>query len=287
MKMILVPLSGQNGKARLDAAFAIARRFNSHVDVLHVRPNPADMLHATSVALPGALRQSVIEVGQRQADEAAEQASALFKSYCEQHKITVLDKPPMAEGVSAAWHEAVGKESLAVALRGRLTDLIVLDRPLKETPAPETLESALMETGKPVLILPPPDRQLPPDEIGRNIVIGWNGSTAAAKAVAAARHFLITAHKVTVLTLREEKAGGVSVEDLIDHLAWHGVDAEAKVVEPKRGDIGEALLDAARELRANLLVIGGYGTSMTRELILGGVTRHMLTNAEIPLFMVH
>jgi nucleotide-binding universal stress UspA family protein len=289
MKMILVPLSGDNGVARLEAAFAIARRFGAHVEVLHARADPADMLHATSMAFPGALRQSVIEVGERQAAEAAGQARALFDSVCERQQIRVLDKPPMIDGVSAAWREMQAKESIAVARCGRLSDLIVLDRPLEETPAPETLEAALMETGKPVLILPPPDHRPAPDQIGRNVVIAWNGSVVAAKAVAAARHFLITADKVTALSLKEDKRrpGRVGVEALIDHLAWHGVKADSRVIEAKRGDIGESLLTAARELKADLLVLGGYGTSMTRELILGGVTRHMLTHAEIPLLMAH
>ncbi|MGF1609985.1 MAG: universal stress protein [Kiloniellales bacterium] len=293
MKMILVPLgggaSGDKGESRLDAAFAIARRFNSHVEVLHVRPDPSDVLRAMSLKLPGSLRQSVSEVAQSEAAAASERARALFQSCCERHRVTVQDKPPMAEGVSAAWLEMQGRESIAIAQRGRLTDLIVVDRSLQESPAPPVLEAALMETGKPVLVLPPPDRRPAPEAIGRNVVIGWNGSIVAAKAVAAARHFLITASKVTALSLKEDKTkpSRVGVDDLIDHLAWHGVTADSRVFEAKRGDIGDSLLAAARELEADLLVLGGYGTSMTREIIRGGVTRHMLAHAEIPLLMAH
>lgn len=288
MKMILVSLADDvGGRGLLDTAFAIARRFNAHVDGLHVRPDPAEALHATSMAFPGALRDQVLEVGRRQAEEAATRVRTLFQDYCAENDITLLDRPPAAEGVSAAWHEETGKESLVVALRGRLTDLTVVRRPLEASPAPDTLESALMETGKPVLILPLKDDGGARQSVGRRVAIGWNGSTVAAKAVAAARHFLITAEKVTALSLQEEKDQHLSVADLIDHLAWHGVEADTRRFEARSSHVGEALLNEARALDADLLVLGGYGTSMTRELILGGVTRTMLAHAEIPLLMVH
>lgn len=284
MKMILVPLRGLEGDdALLDAAFEVAKRFNSHVEALHVRPDPAELLHATSMAFPGALRQSVIEVGQKQAEEMAKQARANFDAYCKSHQIKVLDKPPYDEGVTCAWVEATGKESLAVALRGRLNDLTVLARPLEETPAPATLEAALMNSGKAVLVLPP--HKL--DSIGRNVAICWNGSAVAAKAVTAARHFLITADKVTVLSSGHTRPGRLTVEDLVDHLAWHDVKAEAREIADKSGGTAASILKEARNLGCDLLVLGAYGTSMTRELILGGVTRHMLAHAEIPLLMVH
>lgn len=288
MKMILVPLADDvGGKGLLDTAFAIAQRFNAHVDGLHVRPDPAEALHATSMAFPGALRDQVLEVGRRQAEETATQVRTLFQDYCAENGIPVLERPPFADGVSAAWHEKTGKESLVVALRGRLTDLIVVRRPLQASPAPDTLEAALMETGKPVLILPLKDDEGAPESVGRRVAIAWNGSTVAAKAVAAARHFLITADKVTALSLQEEKGQQLSLADLVDHLAWHGVEADTRRFEARSSQIGEALLAEVRALNADLLVLGGYGTSMTRELILGGVTRHMLTHAEIPLLMVH
>jgi nucleotide-binding universal stress UspA family protein len=284
MKMLLVPVRGVEGdEALLGAAFEVAKRFNSHVEALHVRPDPAELLHATSMAFPGALRKSVIEVGEKQAEEMAKLARANFDAYCESHDINVLDKPPYDEGVSCAWVEATGKESLGVALRGRLNDLTVLARPLEETPAPATLEAALMNSGKPVLVLPP--HKL--DSIGRRVAICWNGSAVAAKAVAAARHFLITAEKVTVLSLGQTRPGRLTVQDLVDHLAWHDVQAEVREIADKAGGTAATILEEARKLDSDLLVLGAYGTSMTRELILGGVTRHMLAHAEIPLLMVH
>ena len=284
MKIILVPLStAEGGEDLLDAAFAVAGRFKSHVEGLHVKPDPADAIHLAGMAFPGALKESVLEAGARHTEEAASQVRALFEGYCQKHQIKILEHPPLGDSLSAAWHEATGKESLVVALRGRLSDLTVVRRPVEQTPAPVTLEAALLQTGKPVLILPPKKATA----IGHKVAIAWNGSRAAAKAVAAARHFLIGAESVTILSLPEDKGGRLTVADLVEHLAWHDVTADAKTFEPRSGSIGEALLREAGALGCDLLVLGGYGTSMTREMLLGGVTRHMLAHAELPLFMTH
>lgn len=284
MKIILVPLNSPEGATSiLDAAFTVARRFNSHVELLHVRPDAAEALHATSMALPGALRESVLEAGSRHAAEAAQAVYNLAKGYTSQQGIEVVEHPPLPDGVSAAWHEVIGKESLVVALRGRLADLTVVQRPNEDADRAGLLEAALMDTGKPVLMLPP----APTETIGRNVAIAWNGSTVAAKAVAAARHFLITADRVTVLAPRLNRNGYVPAAELIDHLGWHGVTADTRTFDPHAGPTGRLLLDEAHTVGCDLLVMGGFGTSMTRELILGGVTRHMLGHADLPLFMVH
>jgi len=284
MKTILVPIGGtKDFDPLLDAVFGLARRFQSHVEGLHVRPDPAEALHATSMAFPGSMIESVLEAGARHAAEGADRARAIFAGYCAKHDIPLLDAPPMPDGISASWREETGKPSLVVSVRGRLADLIALSRPLEESPAPLVLEAALMETGRPVLVMPPK----PPAGIGQRIAIGWNGSAVSAKAVAAAHEFLETAEAVTVLSTGEGNRNALTVKDLVDHLAWHGIAAQTKTFEAKSSRIGETLLKEARDLGADLFVLGGYGTSVTRELILGGVTRHMLITSEIPLFMVH
>jgi nucleotide-binding universal stress UspA family protein len=282
MKTILVPFGGsEDGAAALEAAFAIAHRFNAHVSVLHVRPDPGEALHMTSMAFPGALRRSVLEVGERHAAEAAEAARAIFDDYCAKHKIQVVQAPPAPAGVSVAWREQVGKESLVVARLGRLCDLVVMERAEENSPARETLEAALLDTGRPVLILPPD----PPDTIGSKVALGWNGSVVAANAVVAARHFMASAERVVVLTAPD--GAMASARDLVEELAWHGITAEAHHFESGSRRIGVALLDEAKALGMNLLVLGGYGTSRARSMILGSITRYMLAESDLPVLMVH
>ncbi len=282
MKTILVPFGGpEGGEAALEAAFAIAQRFNAHVTALHVRPDPAETLRLTGMAFPGAMRRSVLEVGERHAVEAADAARAAFDDYCAKHKIKVVKAPPAPPHVSAAWREVVGKESLVVARLGRLCDLVVMERAAEDSPARETLEAALLDTGRPVLILPPD----PPATIGSKVALGWNGSVVAANAVVAARHFMATAERVVVLTSPDGSAA--SSDELVEELAWHGITAEAHDFDPGSRKIGTALLAEAKALGADLLVLGGYGKSRARAMILGSATLYMLAESDLPVLMVH
>ena len=282
MKTILVPFGGpEGGEAALAAAFDIARRFHAHVRVLHVRPDPAEALRLTGMAFPGSMRRSVLEVGERHAAEAADAARAAFDDYCAKHKITVVKGPPAPPEVSAAWSEVVGKESLVVARLGRLCDLIVMERAADDNPARETLEAALLDTGRPVLILPPGSS----GTIGSKVALGWNGSVVAANAVVAARHFMAGADQVVILTSPDGSTA--SAADLVEELAWHGIDAEAHPFDRGSRRIGTALLAEAKALDADLLVLGGYGTSRTRSMLLGSVTRYMLAESDLPVLMVH
>ena len=282
MKTILVPFGGpEGGEAALEAAFAIAQRFDAHVTALHVRPDPAEALRLTGMAFPGAMRRSVLEVGERHAAEAADAARAAFDDYCAKHKIKVVKGPPVPPHVSAAWREVVGKESLVVARLGRLCDLVVMERAAEDSPARETLEAALLDTGRPVLILPPG----PPGKIGSKVALGWNGSVVAANAVVAARHFMATAERVVVLTSPDGSAA--TAEELVEELAWHGITAEPHDFDPGSRKIGTALLAEAKALGADLLVLGGYGKSRARGMILGSVTLYMLAESDLPVLMVH
>ena len=156
MKTILVPIdSGGRDRALLQTAFDLAGRFRAHLEVLHVRHDPEEMLHATGMALPGSMRKSVMEVGARQAEEQAERARALFDEICAAAGVNQVAEPPFPDEASVVWRDRTGKPSLLVALRGRLADLIVVSRPTDEPRDREVLEAALLETGRPVLIVPP------------------------------------------------------------------------------------------------------------------------------------
>jgi nucleotide-binding universal stress UspA family protein len=122
--------------------------------------------------------------------------------------------------------------------------------------------------------------------IGSNIAIAWNGSAEAAHAVGEARSFLADARKVTILTAAEPDRGQCDMEGLRRLLRWHGVAAKTKKV-PSQGNIGKALASAAEECGANLFVMGAYSHNRVRELIFGGVTRHMLESATLPILMMH
>ncbi|MFQ5619515.1 MAG: universal stress protein, partial [Rhodospirillales bacterium] len=146
-----------------------------------------------------------------------------------------------------------------------------------------TLNAALFETGRPVLVAPPSA----PAVLGRKVAISWNGSAQAARAVAAALPYIMRSDGVVILTVESDRTSASAAPELAAYLAWHGVRAETKFFSPTNRSIGAALLKECADAGADLLVMGAYTHSRMRQLILGGVTRHVLAEATVPLFMAH
>jgi len=121
--------------------------------------------------------------------------------------------------------------------------------------------------------------------VGSRIVLAWDGSVQAARAVGAALPFLRLAQQVTVTTAGEADRR-VPAEALLAYLARHEVRAQSESFASAAG-VGKGLVEQAARLRADLLVMGAYGHSRLRELVLGGVTRQVLVDAALPVFMVH
>jgi nucleotide-binding universal stress UspA family protein len=147
-----------------------------------------------------------------------------------------------------------------------------------------TVEAALFDSGRPVLIVPPSAARA---TLGDAIVISWNGSAETARAVSFAMPFLIKARRVVVLTVKGSTVEGPIGEQIAATLRLHGVAATALTHEDERRSPGAAILAQARELGADLLVKGAYTQSRIRELIFGGATRHILEHAGLPVLMAH
>lgn len=280
-KTILVPLDTDGlNRAVLDAALAGARRFQAHIEVLYVRPDPRRTLPFATLGMSGSMKKSVIESATRSAEELAAQVRTAFEDFCRQNDLAIVARPPAPGTASAAWREEVGHPTEALARRGRLSDLIFVSRPGVSTPPPAVLETALLETGQPVVIVPPKSYTC----IASRVTIGWNASAEAARAVSEAMPCLSPAEAVTVLASAKRKA---SAEELLEYLGWHGVRATLRIFDAGSRSVGETLLAESHALKADLVVIGGYTHTRARELLFGGVTRHVLAAADIPVMMAH
>ncbi|MFQ5935394.1 MAG: universal stress protein [Acidiferrobacterales bacterium] len=281
VKTILVPVEDDVlNQAVLDTALAGARRFEAHLELLYVRPDPQGMLPYATLGMSAGMKQSVIEAAERSATETADRLRTAFEQFCRDNEVVMVDKPPAPEQASAAWFEATGHLSEALTRRGRLADLIFVARLSAQTPTPQILETALLETGKPVIIVPPKSHQC----IASHVTIGWNASAEAARAVSEAMPCLAKAESVTVLASRKR---ATSANELVDYLGWHGVKAAVQIFDSGSRSVGETLLDESRKLSADLLVIGGYTRTRARQLLFGGVTSHLLDAADIPVLMAH
>ncbi len=279
IKKILVPLgSNARNQAVLETALVAAQRFRAHLEVLYIRPDPRLAVPYATLGMSGSMKKTVMESARQSANEQAAKTRAAFEKFCGKHGIPIVKRPPAEAPVSASWREGVGNQSAVVAQRGLYADLIVVPRPAAASA--EMLEAALLQTGQPVLIVPPQSQEC----VASKIVIGWNASAEAARVVAAAMPCLTVADAVTILISPKRAA---SAKDLVGHLVWHGVKASVRPFRVGTRSVGETLLAEARALKADLLVIGGYSHVRALELLFGGVTRHILAATEIPVLMAH
>jgi len=286
MRMILVPLDGtEASKSALETAFMVGREVAAHVTVLHVRPDPKDAVPLLGEGMSGSMIEEMIEIAETEAANRAAKARAMFNSLCAEKGVAVVDDPAPGESVSASWTEETGREDEVTAWRGRVADMVVLSRPTPESDvsATMTLNAALFETGRPALIVPPSG----PAPIGRKVAVSWNGSAQAARAVASAMPIIAGSGGVVIFTAEGDQTSVNVAPELATYFAWHGVTADVRVISASPRAVGEALLKECADAGVDLLVMGAYTHSRMRQLILGGVTRHVLENATLPLFMAH
>ena len=168
----------------------------------------------------------------------------------------------------------------------RVHDVTVLDAAASGTQGREAIEDALFDSGRPVLVVPQHGGRAVP----RRIVIAWDGSARAARAVADALPFLQSADTIVAVTIAGEKdlsrmAPGA---DLATYLARHGVsDCKLANLTARRADVAARLRLFASEGDIEMIVMGAFVHSRFREAVLGGVTRSLLDDAPVPLFMSH
>jgi nucleotide-binding universal stress UspA family protein len=149
-------------------------------------------------------------------------------------------------------------------------------------------EDVILACSRPVLVVPYAGRRL--DRIGENVVVAWNGSREAGRAAQDALPLLAMSDAVTILLVDPEEDADIEVaEDLVAHLARHGVRAKTQVIRYQLATslVADTLLAQIARLDADLLIMGAYGHSRLREMMLGRVTRDILRNMNVPVLMSH
>ncbi len=280
MKTILVPTEHNAAMASaLDAALLLAQKFGSCIEGFPLRPAVADM-----VAMDPDAGLTMVAVKENDAD-MVRQAEDLFRAFMERHGIKPQagDAPPAAP--SWAWNSSAPSGQDFVGSYGRVFDIIVLARPGEEWQSPSmvTLESALFESGRPVLISPPDS----PRSLATNILIAWNRSTEQARATAFAMPLLRLAQRITILTVEGSTVAGPSGVEMARSLRMNGCAAEPMTLTAGKRNAGEVILAKAAELGCDLIVKGAYTQSRLRQMIFGGTTRDILAHAKLPVLMAH
>jgi nucleotide-binding universal stress UspA family protein len=271
--MLAVVQSEREADHLIDSAVALAERFGAHLIGFH--PELVQVSYAMAAGFPDAefLRDAT--------ERSASTTRALAGKFGHRLESTKL---------SNAWAtmETLPGDTSAGALRlARSTDLVVAAQPDPSSEAPET-DALLSDSGRPVLVIP--RGHAPFDPMLRRIVIGWNGSKEAARAVFDALPLLKEAEFVEVLVVdpEERRPGAVKQgEGIAATLARHGIHVQLVAAEKGRSSVEVAIVQHCSSAKADLLVLGAYGHSWLREFLFGGVTRGVLDRAPIATFMSH
>ncbi len=277
LQYVLCPVTGgeEDGPA-LRAALKVAARFDAHVRALFVRSSVSAAIPYLGEGLTGTIVENIVAAAAKASDESMISAkshvdAALASAGVEVSKLSIR----VTEGV-------VEDE---VAAASRLADLVVYARDPADAGFPDRslAEHTLLGARRPILIAPPG----PFETVGTRVTVLWDGGTAAASALMASLPFIKQAISVEVITMTSDDDEAELLEDVRDALAIRGMSATMRTIDRHASVDGAHLMTAALQTEPDLIVMGGYGHSRLRQLVLGGVTRHMLKHAPVPVLMAH
>ncbi|MBL8782035.1 MAG: universal stress protein [Alphaproteobacteria bacterium] len=283
-RKILVPLTGgERDPHVLNAAFEVAKAFGSHVSGVYVRPDPSEVLPYLGEGISAGVIQEIMDASREASNRAAAVARGTLDRLAKAAGAPVHQ--PAQAGIGASFHVREGLSEEVLVEEARLSDLVVFDTPADatETVLRAAMESVLINGRKPLLLVP----HRPAPIVGAKVAIGWDGGAAAAHAISAAIPLLARAEAIEILNVTSGPIDTVQLDRLRDYLRLHGLAAVEHGINPGGQSTAIALTEAAQRTGARLLVIGGYGHSRLRELVLGGVTRHVFANVTMPILMAH
>ena len=260
--------------ARVDVAIRLARTHNAHLVGLYVMP-PLEIPVYAEVRIPDEILVEEKEAARARAAKAKEAF------------IAATDKADL----SSEWRFVEAKRVPTLELQGRYVDLVVVGQKDDRDPlaiAGSLTEDVILDCGRPVLVIPSAGA---PDTVGDHVLVAWNASREAVRAVNDALPLLKQAQTVDLLAINPPGyiagEGEIPSTDICQHLVRHGVNATATHLEAQDSSVGEMLLSRAADKGADLIVMGAYGHSRVREFVLGGATRHLLEHMTVPVLMVH
>jgi nucleotide-binding universal stress UspA family protein len=284
IRKLLLPLTGTAaGEAALSTALMVARMWNAHVTALHVRVDSRDVAPLAGEGLSGAMIEEMMSATEKESADRAHAVRAMFDRFVADHGVSLADPRHAPNMATASFATVTGREEDLVAQQARLADLTIVPHPEsgEDVSSSDALHAVLFDSGRPVLIA----THDAPEKIGTRICVAWNGTAESAAAVLGVLPWMKQAEAVRVISADEYQRRGPGAADLADYLSLHGVTVELATFKPIDREVGAGLLKAAHDFGADLLAMGAYSHSRLRQLILGGVTRHVLEKSRLPVMM--
>jgi nucleotide-binding universal stress UspA family protein len=274
IKDVVVNLAVNHSRdVAVDYAITLARAFDAHLSGIGF---------AYDVFLPGSVfGQIPLELAN--AERAKNEQAA-------RTAVTDFDRSARDAGLSVASHVLSASLADAADTFGKLArrfDLSVVGQSEPERTARNMIiEAALFDSGRPVLVVPYIQREGFKLDC---VMVCWDGSRSAARAVGDALPLLGRAKKVEIVLVSGEapKSDEIPGADIAHHLARHGIKVELERIVSAEVDVSNVILSHAADIGTDFLVMGGYGHSRVREFVLGGVTRGILASMTLPTLMSH
>jgi len=275
IKDILVQVdNAQACTHRLNVVRNLADKFDSHVTGLFISP-PIHIPAYTGVAVP---TLAVAALQEHQEDLEKEARS-------------VFDKMTDAWERKISWNYEESEISSAIIAASGTHDLVVLgqyDNNDDNDINFGTVDRVVIECGRPVLVIPHNPGDMASDaSVGKRVIVAWNGRRESIRAIHDAMPFLDNAESVNIVSVSQSGYDELPGAEIAEHIARHGINVEAENLPDKGGSVGEILLDCGKRYSADMIVMGAYGHTRFREMVLGGATRHVLKKANVPIFMSH
>jgi len=267
---------GPAAKARTEAAVELATRSDAHLVGLRLLAVPT-VPGFVAAQMPEAVREAQAAIDR----EAAATARRRFEDVARR------------AGLSYEWRDVAadtGQGAEPISIQARYADLLIVGQPDGDASAEERalIETLLVGCGRPVLVIPSIGA---PAGFGGKAIVAWDARREAARAVADALPLLTKAEETEVVTVNARPGrGGHGAEpgaDIAAHLARHGVKVRVAQLSSGPLSVGDLLLNRASDQGADLIVMGAYAHSRLRDLVLGGVTKHMLKHMTVPVFTAH
>ena len=280
--LLVVVDSSAASSNRVELAASLAAQHDAHLIGLYVLPIPEAVGTEAETRLGKAIEELMDSIN-REEQELARAAQGRFEAAIGRH------------GIRGEWRKGGGFASEEAAIHARYVDLAIIgqidpkSKDETKPPFPLLPEEVALSAGRPILVMP---YSMDAITTGNRILVAWNAQREATRAVNDALPLLSKAESVTVLVVNPETwmmapHGQEPGADIALHLARHGVTVQVDVTHSDDARVGEVLQAKASETDADMIVMGAYGHSRTRELILGGATRDILREMTVPVLMSH
>jgi nucleotide-binding universal stress UspA family protein len=276
LKDLLVHVNGsKHASHRVDFAVRLALDFDAHLAGVYTMPE-----FTVPAYLAAQLPADVLSAQRALLGEARDRAKASFEERARK------------AGIKWEWRDAEGDPAEMAALHARYADLALVGQndPDEELPELEldVPERVVLDSGRPCLVIPYAGKFT---SVGERVLVAWNATAQATRAVNDALPLIARARKVIILAINPGRGpaahGDVPGADIALHLARHGVKAEAGQVFADDIDTGDMILSRAADEGVDMIVMGAYGHARLREMVLGGATRDLLGHMTVPVLMSH